>query len=604
MTLYQESRDKCRLLMQVLLSVLLLLPSTGYGQVKTIWALGDGEKVFRDDLNHPDRKGNYTWDGKTIRLKGLYNEVIAFQVIVETDADSARSIVVAVDNPQHQASGKSIGGNTLKYGPSGTIEIFTEHYLLVKDKYFTPPAWFYGSPTAAPEKMTGWIPDALIPSDAMPGRGGFPVDIGPSRNQGFWIDIALPRDQENYPAGLYTGNVQVIQKGVVVKEIPLEITLLPHYLSDENAANIWLFTSGVGAYYPALPAEQVDNMIKFEGKRHRITVAGGFKAHTSPFNAEIMEVYKPYLNGDAFTPENGYYGPGEGIGEKIFPIGMYGGNVLGDTKESNQEQSNLWVNWFSKNAPDVTYFHYVIDEPGEEKHDWLKQKAQWIKSNSGAGKNLPLFTTTHFQPALKGVIDIWAAYDGVDLSILQEVRQSGGDHWFYNGNRPRYGSVILEGTAVDQRVNSWILYKYGINTHFIWHGTHWKHNGNGFTKMGLHQNVFTNPNTYSGGGSYGNGDGIVFYPGRMPFYPEEDRGLNRLIPSIRVKNIRRGQQDAVIMKMAEEKAGRKTVVSTISKVVPKALSEVSMDEQVPWSQNGDDYDQVRNDLLELLLINN
>lgn len=92
----------------------------------------------------------------------------------------------------------------------------------------------------------------------------------------------------------------------------------------------------------------------------------------------------------------------------------------------------------------------------------------------------------------------------------------------------------------------------------------------------------------------------MFYPGKMPFYPEENRGVNGAFPSIRLKNIRRGQQDALIMDMAEKKAGRDQVVAIINKVVPRALSEVNMDEPVPWSESGDDYDRARLELLKLL----
>jgi hypothetical protein len=188
-----------------------------------------------------------------------------------------------------------------------------------------------------------------------------------------------------------------------------------------------------------------------------------------------------------------------------------------------------------------------------------------------------------------------------EMNNLPAARENGGDYWFYNGYRPRYGSVILEGAAVDFRVNSWILYKYGINCHFIWHGTHWQHNSQG-PKGGLHQNVFQNPNTFSnfGATSFGNGDGVLFYPGHMPYYPQEDRGLNSLLPSIRLKNIRRGQQDAVIMRMAEQKTGREKVIEMISKVVPKAMSEVERNEPVPWSEKGDDYDRVRDNLLSIV----
>ncbi len=585
-------------LCKLFLLLLVLLQQQTSAQIKNIWALGDGEKVFRDDHNHPDKNGNFTWDGKTIHLKGLYNEVLAFQVIVEADIAGVKGVELSINAPVHKVSGKTIGGNTLKYGPDGTIEIFTEHYLNVKDS--TLPNWFYGSPAAAPKKMTGWIPDALIPTDALPGLGGFPADIAPSQNQGFWIDVSLPRGQKKFPAGIYYGNVQVLQNGNLIKEIPLEINLLPQYLPDENHTNIWLFTSDIYPYFPGLQKRYVDDMLKFEAHRHRIDLAGGFEINQSSFSQDYIDKYKPYLDGTAFTPANGYHGNGEGVGEKIFPIGMYGLPVLGHTKDSLQQQSDLWVQWFSKNAPSVTYFWYITDEPGEDKYSWIKEKAEWIKSNQGPGRSLPIFTTTSYNKNLQGAIDMWAAYDGVDLKELPSIRKDGGDHWFYNGNRPRYGSVILEGAAVDFRMNSWILYKYEINTWFIWHGTHWQHNGQG-PKRHLQQNIFVNPLTFINQHmEFGNGDGILFYPGHMPFYPEEDRGLNRVLPSVRLKNIRRGQQDAEIMWMAEQKVGREKVINIINKVVPKALSEVSMKDAVPWSQIGNAYDKIRNELLKLL----
>ena len=234
------------------------------------------------------------------------------------------------------------------------------------------------------------------------------------------------------------------------------------------------------------------------------------------------------------------------------------------------------------------------------KFTWIKERAGWIKNNPGPGKAMPLYSTTAYKKDLSSAIDIWAGYDGVDLAELPLIRKNGGDHWFYNGNRPRYGSLILEGAAVDFRVNSWILYKYGINTWFIWNGTHWQHNGQG-PKKHLHQNIFVNPLTFINDRlEYGNGDGILFYPGHMPFYPEEDRGLNTLLPSIRLKNIRRGQQDAAIMWMAEKKAGREKVMSIINKVVPKALSEVSMKDMCHGLKRGNDYDKARDELLKLL----
>lgn len=99
---------------------------------------------------------------------------------------------------------------------------------------------------------------------------------------------------------------------------------------------------------------------------------------------------------------------------------------------------------------------------------------------------------------------------------------------------------------------------------------------------------------------FGNGDGILFYPGHMPYYPEQERGLSRVLPSIRLKNMRRGQQDAALLQMAEQKIGREKVLALVNKVVPKAMSEVPMNAPVPWSQKGDEYDRVRGALLEVI----
>jgi len=607
------------------LTVLALLASGSFlplkGEVTSVWAVNDGEKIYRYQGDSPLKKKNSIWDGGTIRLKGLYNEVLAFQVIVEADSFGARAVEIAVEPPVHASSGKAIGspGPPL-YGPGGTIEVFSEHYIRVRRP--TKPQWFYGSEASAPKRMTGWIPDVLIPPDARHGRGGFPVDIPRSRtevrrrqrtleviptpevqNQGFWIDVYLPRDK-SYPAGLYEGKVTVYQEGVTAAVLKLEITLLPHYLPDENHSNIWLYGSVgvVNQYYPEFSSEEVERMLKYESHRHRIDFVGGSRAHRSPFSKEVMEDYKPYLDGSGFTAEAGYRGPGQGCGERLFTVGCYGSitNQAMTDEQSARRESDLWVEWFEANAPEVTYFWYIIDEPGEVQFPWIKERADWIHNNPGPGKRLPVFTTREHTGQLDGYIDIWAGGRGAHLEALPELKRRGKDHWFYNGRRPRYGAVILEAEAVDFRVNAWVKYLYEINTWFLWEGTHWRHNMQG-PKGLLHQRVFTEPLTFiSWSMSWANGDGIVFYPGRMPFYPDEDRGVNRLLGSIRLKNMRRGQQDFEIMWLAAQKAGREKVLEIVRSVVPRGLNEVDLKEPVPWSERGDDYDRAREKLLELL----
>ncbi len=601
-----------------LLAALAVCPARA--AVTGVWAVNDGEKIFRYDQEHPAKQANSVWDGKTIRLAGLYNEVLAFQLMVEADSFGATGVEVAVVPPRHAPSGRAIGAEAgAPYGPGGTIELFSEHYLQVTK--VTQPLWFYGSPAAIDStRMIGWIPDALIPPDARSGRGGFPLEIPRARqlvlrsqekveviptpvvqNQGFWVDLHLPRDRA-YPAGLYQGRVIVRAQGATVAEIPLEVRLLPHYLPDENHSNIWMFgTSKAVAEYLGLPEAEADRLLKFESHRHRVDCVGGFKANGEPFDSELMESFRPWLDGGGYTPANGYQGPGQGQGDRLFPVGMYGSltDRVFDSRESAWRESDRWVSWFEANAPKVTFFWYIIDEPGEVIFPWIKERAGWIHSNPGPGKKLPVFTTRFYSPELDQDIDIWAGHNGVVLDQQERLRAAGKQHWFYNGHRPRYGMETLETAAVDYRVNGWVKYIHGVSTWFLWESTTWQHNAQG-PKGNLHQRVFSEPLTFINDGmNWSNGSGVIFYPGRMPHHPEEDRGLTRLLPSIRLKAMRRGQQDYELMWLAEQKVGREKVLELVKQAVPRSL-EAELEEPTAWSQHGDDYDRVRLELLKLL----
>jgi hypothetical protein len=115
------------------------------------------------------------------------------------------------------------------------------------------------------------------------------------------------------------------------------------------------------------------------------------------------------------------------------------------------------------------------------------------------------------------------------------------------------------------------------------------------------QRVFNEPLTFINGGlNWGNGDGILFYPGRMPHQTSESRGLNRIIPSIRLKNIRRGQQDYELLWLAEKKEGKEAIRAMARQLVVKAMDEVDMDDKVYWPQDGDAYDEMRDRLLDII----
>ena len=604
----------------VIVAFLLLFKTSALAAIVEVWAVGESEKVLRYQDDHPAREGSLIWDGNTIRLQGLYNEVLGFQVIVVADSTGMQAVEVSVSAPVNSDFQKIGGRGAITYGPEGTVEVFSQHYLHVSRS--NEKCWFWKE-NSIPQKLTGWFPDALITSDATPGRGGMPLDIPPTservnrrqnklevvprqaeQNQGFWVDIHFPRNRE-YKPGVYRGMVNVFSAGRKITALPLEITLLDAYLPDENHSNVWLFgnVEQNSLYFPDLEESEVERMLKFSSHRHRIDFVGGSPAHASRFDEADMDQYMGWLDGRKFTPENGYHGPGEGQGEKIFPVGVYGSITRADMtdEKSVHRESDKWVRWFEQNAPMVNYFWYIVDEPGPVQFPWIAERAAWVHNNPGPGSKLPVFTTRDFTPELVDAIDLWASNKGVDMDALPDVREQGGDIWFYNGLRPLDGTVTLEAEAVDFRVKGWIKYRYGLSTWFLWEGTQWRHNLQG-PKGNLHQRLFSEPATFINWTMrYANGNGIVFYPGRMPFYPDEDRGVNGIFDSIRLKNIRRGQQDYELMWMASRKAGPQAVMEIVRGIVPRALKDVSRDESIPWPERGDRFDRARYKLLELIV---
>jgi hypothetical protein len=96
----------------ILSSFFMFASGNGLAGVKAIWAVNDGEKIERDDLNNPNRTSNSAWDGKTVKLFAARNEVVAFQLIIEADGQgiSALSAVLPKLTPDS-------GDFTITYSP-------------------------------------------------------------------------------------------------------------------------------------------------------------------------------------------------------------------------------------------------------------------------------------------------------------------------------------------------------------------------------------------------------------------------------------------------------------------------------------------------------
>src|SRR5205085_11648678 len=139
-----------RFLLSVLAAALLTSGMTASASVRVIWAVNDGEKIERDDLNNANKAANSTWDGHRIKIFGARNEIIAFQLIVETNEDGVSALSVSLPE-LHQTHGAA----NIKYlapdlDPTlyvkRPIEIFSVNYMNVERA--SRAEWIYqlGSP--------------------------------------------------------------------------------------------------------------------------------------------------------------------------------------------------------------------------------------------------------------------------------------------------------------------------------------------------------------------------------------------------------------------------------------------------------------------------
>jgi len=578
-----------------------------------VWAVDDGEKIRREDLNHPLKQSpnNPVWDGTRIQLFGARNEIIAFQLILEADSHGAQDVDVRLPALVNGAYRIANSGPWLAdpYDYRGKrIAFFTQHYLPIEEASRGGTAW---DSAAAPEgTYTGWAPDALIPFEAAQGMGGAPFSIPAENNQGVWVDIYIPRDA---PAGKFEGQVEVLLAGVQAAVIPVELEVYDFSLPDESHFNnMFAIEPGDIARRHGAKADSeafLDILKRYYQMAHRHR----FDLVQPVFSLSNLEnFHQQTLTGSLYTRMNGYEGPGEAVGNQVFSIGLYGrvpqeygGSRENWSRESWWEGSDAWAAWFVEHAPGVAIHKFLYpDEPtGESAKRAIGAQAAWSHSNPGPGGGIPTFVTHVVDPELIGLVDVWSISanetlpsqaGGLDPALLQAELDAGRTLGVYNGYRPATGSTLIDTDATDFRVLPWIGWKYALDHYFFWMTTYWTD----WSNDGRRYNIFKNPLTTE---HQRNGAGTFFYPGQDRVYTENDRGLPGPMASIRMKNWRRGMQDLEYLHLATQAGLTGEVSDIVDRAVPSALWEAQAGTQASWSSHGYDFEAFRRELADLIV---
>jgi hypothetical protein len=624
------------------------------GAIARVWANEGGDKVIREELRasqDPASVLNSIWDGAVLSLFGAGNEVVAFNLVLEAPVSAARNVTVALPflegTDGFRIAGREAEGDDLWNFVGRDIELFYLRYLQIKglstDLFF---AGFNYDERHIPERCRrpldsdgepqgNWSDrpchDQLFPEIAVPLELETPFDIPAATNQSIWGDIYIP---PTAPAGLYQGLIEVRESGQLIWQIPLQLEVLDFALPDLPASRTMVYVSRENikeAYSGNSELSDLDqnfNLIldrHFQlAHRHKISLIDSYL----PVE-DMDQVWLERLTGELFTEEQGYDGPGVGVGNNVYSIGTYGEwPWMGDNRQSMWENCDQWVAWFEGHhlTTPTEYFLYLIDESDD--YRLVEKWARWIIENPGVGNRLLSLATIDLPNAVAHVPSLsipaaWASF-GISQEWESAARLCRQDEdkrlYLYNSNRPATGSFAIEDEGTALRQLAWTQYKMEVDRWFYWESTYYDNfqcYGNGpesWTNVFQQAQTFgcleeRDPSLGETGWNYLNGDGVLFYPGTDSRFPDENYRFAGPLASLRLKLWRRGIQDVDYLVLAAAEDPDRTA-EIVNSMIPSVLWELGVAElddptyvyaDISWTTDPDNWEAARRELAEIIL---
>lgn len=612
-----------------------------------VWANDGGDKVAQAELRasqDPTSVTNSVWNGERVEIFGARNEVVAFNLVLESPAQATSNVSVSFDQLTG-ADGTTISsipaqGNGVFDWTDRNIELFYVRYLEIRGLSLLSYETY--DERHIPERMrrpydengegagtwedrpdhNAFYPDIAVPLELVPN-----FEIAAGQNQSIWVDIYIPTDA---PAGVYQGDLLVRVEGSVIQSVPVELSVRDFTLPDSPSARTMVYMGYEDVNNRYLGVEYPDDQTQANfirdrhfmlAHRHRIALIGD-EISTMEELDQPDPAWIPRLDGSLFLPENGYDGPGVGVGNGVYSIGTYGswGWQDGDASEM-WEHANNWVRWFDANAPDTEYFLYLIDESDD--YPQTEQWANWITTNPDIGNRLMSFATIALPDALAYTpsLNIAASWSTVGIT---EVWQQAADAfiqdpntrvYLYNGQRPASGSFAIEDDGVALRELAWGQYKMQVDRWFFWESTYYNNFQGDMGQTDVFQSAFTfgsfdeiDPVLGETGWNYSNGDGVLFYPGTDTIYPASSYGVMGPFASLRLKQWRRGIQDVDYLVLADQ-IDHERAMQIVNAMIPSVLWEVGVEDpddptwvltDISWSTDPDVWEAARAELADII----
>jgi hypothetical protein len=625
-----------------------------------VWAIGDGVRVdpvsgnlienmqtyFGPAVEGNPKEQNWIWNDatSTISLKAARNEVVACQIIVETDRK-----ISGIDIKSADLTGP--GGHKLV---SSNVSLFRQWY------HFVPRSAVHKG-TQYPMK-TGWYPDALIPFDAavhgapfnIPGEDFYSIDnsgevdqkLLRQTNQAVWLDLYVP---DETPTGIYQGTLQVMAGDNLARNLKVNLEVFDFTVPDEFHTS-WELTEFHGV---AQGPEALELKTYQLAQQHRATITSpGVMPDTIGGGYDVKLDWEKFdrrwgklFDGSAFVE-----GPGKGqplthillpFDAKVYRLDKtrrwWGkdwpfplpGDSTGQVFTPEYEKAFIgklveYEDHFKKNGWTKTQMQFWpngVDEPQTNKGIVGLKPLQMAENygrmlersgtsmikyrldiGSGIRSTVDLNGDGRIEPGTKevvdyiqDVIDVWnCSGKWIETDILNmgpdEDRWDGV--WFYNGYPPAVGSPQIIGESLGFRTWQWIVWKYKLSGVNDWEFAYPQ--GNNVFR----QTIVKDSEGYP-------------YLRNMYVYPGEQIGLEgEPLPSIRLKMIRRSQQDYEYFWMLTERSKDNGAAAdkVVNRIVRRALREsVALwpddikDDPTNWSHRPGEWYDARLELADKIL---
>jgi hypothetical protein len=263
---------------------------------------------------------------------------------------------------------------------------------------------------------------------------------------------------------------------------------------------------------------------------------------------------------------------------RYWPVGI---DITSD--DAIADDVHHWLALFE--GLDATPFAIPIDEPHTPAQKARARHIADVIGQAGGGRPRLLRGVTD-------VVDDDVYADAIDVFIspknlpaLAHERQPRGERfWTYNGRPPEAGSMVLDAEGVALRTWGWIAYRYDIELWYAWEALYFSDRYNGGGPTDVMRDPITFDERRKHGDDWGNGDGLLAYPGPRP--------------SIRLKALRRGLQDRLLLRELESCGGGEVARRISRRMIPRALSEAGT--TPAWPTLETTWEEARGEVLDAI----